>query len=99
MKWIQTTDQKPNNKSDFFRHFKHTSPFILQLFDQINQIQIKKKIPEQEKIVIVKYAKLIHVFTFNDINSLLISRVKGAHLLMNCLISYTHDLTTEENWT
>ena len=49
--------------------------------------------------MIIKYAKLIFMLSFNDINSILISRVKGSHLLMRCLMAYTSDLNSEEDWS
>jgi len=43
----------------------------------------------------MKYCPLIEVFSFNTINQLLIDRVKGPSILMQCLIKYTKHLTQE----
>ena len=46
--------------------------------------------------IIVKYCSLIQTFSFNTINMLLIDRVRGAHILMNCVMNQTKDFTQDE---
>ena len=36
----------------------------------------------------MKYCHLINIYAFNLMNLVLIDRVKGAHVLMNCVIRY-----------
>ena len=45
----------------------------------------------------MKYSALLEVFSFNTINMLLIDRVKGAHVLMNCLMAFTKDLIDSDD--
>ena len=56
--------------------------------------------PKQDTEIIMKWGKLIEVFAFNTINLLLIDRVRGAHILMNCIMAYTKDLeqNNTEGW-
>lgn len=50
----------------------------------------------QEKEIILKYCHLINIFGFNIINIILIDRVKGAHVLMNCVLKYCKKLQVQD---
>ena len=95
-KWILTTSDRysgklVNKNYRVFKKFKHTHPLILQLLDFIAKLSNPGPAEnhEQDKEIILKYTKLIQIFGFNTINLLLIDRVKGAHIFMNCLMAYT----------
>ena len=79
-KWLETTE---------FKKFKHVHPFVLQLFDFIARLLKLQKNPRQDKEIIAKYCWLIEFFAFNTINLLLIDRVRGANILMNCILTFT----------
>ena len=91
-KWLNE-----KNKAKFVK-FKHTSPFILHLFEFVNAIILSKQenTKEQELDTIMKYLHLIYVFSFNNINLLLIDKVRGPQFLMNCLMSYTQELDVKD---
>ena len=76
-KWVATRE---------FRKFKHSHPFILQLFDFIARIMRLKQNAKQDKEIIAKYCWLIEFFAFNTINMMLCDRVKGANVLYNCIL-------------
>lgn len=95
-KWILTTSDRytgklANKNFKAFKKFKHTHPLILQLLDFVAKLSNPGPAEnhEQDKEIIMKYAKLIQIFGFNTINLLLIDRVKAAHIFMNCLMNYT----------
>ena len=79
-----------------FKGFKHTHPFMLQLFDFVNKFYSTSSNPKQDKDCIAKYCQLIEVFSFNTINLLLIERLKGYGVLMNSLMHFTKDFKQED---
>ena len=99
-KWI-TTKMKPdgsltNSKFEDFKKFKHTSPFMLQLFDFITHIYKKELKSGLDLEIIQKYCLQLEVFAFNTINLILIDRVRGVHVLMDCVHAYVGDLDESE---
>lgn len=75
-----------------FVKFKHTSPFILHLFEFLNNAQKSSpENPKNQKDTILKYCQQIYIFSFNNINLLLIEKVKGAQFLMNLAMKNRED--------
>ena len=67
---------------DVFINFRHKSPIILQLIDNINQIAL---LPSVDIQYIIKCLRIIEILANNKLNQILIERSQGALILFVCL--------------